>query len=282
MDYPKIKRLCKYAPFNSRSISALVTGKLWYARPHSFNDPFDCTLPNHSLVHLEQRQFASAKEHRAATRNRSEKESFLNVGDGIRAIHQRSLSRVSEGEPDTAKAFVNGHNTLQSFLHTFGVLSLSATPRSILMWSHYGAQHSGICFEFNRSPTDKLGTDAKPVIYSNQREADRALVKQSHVTTQFLKYSGWSYEREWRQLENDGGRLYDFPGMLLSVICGARMPSHEVDVVTRVVTSPNSSQGCTIAVKAAEMAHTTYRISIRPHQSGRSIDSPPQTYPQES
>jgi Protein of unknown function (DUF2971) len=263
MAYPEIKRLYKYAAFNSRSISALVTGKLWYALPESFNDPFDCTVPNHALINLRQSQRALAKKRKAYAKHSAADEQSRDIGDRVRSIHQRFLSRESGRELVLAEDFVEGHKTLQSFLHTFGILSLSATPRSILMWSHYGSHHSGICLEFNRSPNDKLGTDAKPVIYSSQRESESVMQKHSHASPLFLKYSGWSYEKEWRLLENVGGRLYDFPSKLLSVICGARMPQQEIDAITSIVASLNSSRGTTIAVKVAEMNPTTYRMTVR-------------------
>lgn len=168
MVYPTIKRLYKYSAFNSRSISALVMGKLWYALPTSFNDPFDCTLPKNALIGYEQ----LTNRHAANAKSGAEDELSGDIGERIRAFHQNVISRVSSQELAMAGDLVEFQNEFQSFLYNCGILSLSATPRSILMWAHYGAQHSGICFEFNRSPTDKLGTDAKRVIYSNQRDAE--------------------------------------------------------------------------------------------------------------
>lgn len=90
-----------------------------------------------------------------------------------------------------------------------------------------------------------------------------ALKKDPHANPLLIKYSGWSYEREWRLIERNGDQHYDFPGELLSVICGAKMPRQDVDAVTSIVALLNSSRGKTIAVKVAEMNLTTYRMSVR-------------------
>ena len=224
-------------------------------------------MPNNALVHLRQNEAAVIKQHKAEQTRKAEKERKHDFGDRLRTTNKRHLSSVSPQQLALARDFVAGHDMLQSFLHTFGILSLSATPRSILMWSHYGAHHSGVCFEFERSPTNKLGTDAKPVIYFHQRRPDVA--SHPHASPMLLKYKGWSYEREWRLLEEYGDRLYDFPGKLMSVICGARMPLQKVEATASIVASLNFSRGHTVAVKTAEMNPTTFRLAIRPHQATR-------------
>ncbi|MBL0089759.1 MAG: DUF2971 domain-containing protein [Ideonella sp.] len=263
MDYPKITRLYKYASWSDRTASTLASGKLWFALPHSFNDPYDCTLPNHAFVHLQQRK-TQALRHRKSGERLQRLGPTPDIGSLLRAINERFLTHVSNDDMAIAAKFVEGHNTIQSFLHTFGVLSLSATPRSILMWSHYAHQHAGICFEFERSPSDKLGLDAKPVIYSMRREGDKLLDSHPHASPLFLKYSGWRYEREWRLLENNGGRMYDFPAKLLSIICGARMPESDLAAVKAAVATFNSSRRETVIVKRAQMSPLTYSLSIRP------------------
>ena len=56
MHHPAVTRLYKYTALNARAIAALATEKLWFANPSTFNDPFDCMIPNHAVVHLERLQ----------------------------------------------------------------------------------------------------------------------------------------------------------------------------------------------------------------------------------
>ncbi len=265
MDHPKVTRLFKYAPFNSRSISALVTGKFWLPLPFTFNDPFDCTIPNHSLELLRRREIGFEKTQKAELRKGRKNTKNEDLGSAIRRIHRNALTRVTKRDVDIAQKFVDGHNSLQSYFYTFGVLSLSETPKNILMWSHYGAQHSGICFELERNPDNKLGKDAKPVTYSGSRSVKRSQTALGNENPAFSKYAGWRYEREWRLLENKGGKLHDFPGELLSVICGARMQPQDIDTVERIVESLNKSRGKQILVKVAKMNEKTYAIHILQH-----------------
>ena len=79
----------------------------------------------------------------------------------------------------------------------------------------------------------------------------------------FEKYTGWQYEREWRLLERKGNQLYDYPGDLLSVICGARMTLSEVDRVQKVVATLNSSRTRRVLVKFALMHPSRYSIAIK-------------------
>lgn len=263
MHHPAVTRLYKYTALNARAIAALATEKLWFANPSTFNDPFDCMIPDHAVVHLERLQGRATKQRATAARPR--KGESAEIARLIRGLHDRVLSGASAKDIALAQKFVDGHGALQSSINTFGVLSLSATPKSILMWSHYGAEHAGICLEFERTATNKLGTDALPVVYSRLRDPDPDPVLAVPPNRFFMKYSGWRYEREWRVLESTAGR-HDFPGRLLSVICGAKMPGPEREALARIVAGLNASRTKQITVRVAAMKPTTYELVIRPYQ----------------
>lgn len=250
MDQPSVTRLYKYSAFNAHSMASLVTEKLWFANPSTFNDPFDCVMPNHASVYLAQITVGAAKR-RAKAVKASERKAD-DIAQRIRALHEKVMTGISAEQVAQAQKFAESHDSIQSSINILGVLSMSATPRSILMWSHYGAQHTGICLEFERTATNKLGTDASPVVYSKLLDAALDSAQQPSANFMFKKYSGWRYEREWRLLENTSG-LHAYPGRLLSVICGARMPAPEREVVARIVAGLNVSRSDKISVRAAAM-----------------------------
>ncbi|MHB1143589.1 MAG: DUF2971 domain-containing protein [Thiobacillus sp.] len=131
----------------------------------------------------------------------------------------------------------------QKFDEHIGALCLSEVPDSLLMWSHYGASHSGFVIEFdahheyfNEKRSDKdefrhlrrvLYRETRPSMPLSQLEGpDLFLVKSGH----------WSYEREWRilralseattiiQASPFPVHLFPFPRpTILSVILGARV-----------------------------------------------------------
>ncbi|HKN12016.1 MAG TPA: DUF2971 domain-containing protein [Candidatus Binatus sp.] len=105
-----------------------------------------------------------------------------------------------------------------------GVLSLSAVPNDILMWSHYADSHRGVCLKFDRSKLkfvqvfeerygepyqrkDDSGRheesfEAAPVEYAESVPTIRLFPdpRPAWGASVFTKSRHWSYEREWRVL----------------------------------------------------------------------------------
>lgn len=139
-----------------------------------------------------------------------------------------------------------------------GVLSLCEIPDSLLMWAHYGMNHTGFALEldsacpyFNarRTEQDEFG-HLRRVHYRDIRP--RASLIDLEGTEMFLvKSKEWSYEREWRILQPlqyadsvvnvNGENVHLFhlpPGAIKAVILGARASSVLANQV-RVALSTN-------------------------------------------
>lgn len=116
--------------------------ELYFPKPSSFNDPFDCR-PSFLFE-------ASDKELKAyydrllmrygpqLNREQRRKEAKLMLGDWAR-------------NPRNPKAmqWVQQQHT-ERITEQIGVLCLSGVKNDILMWSHYADAHRGICLEFDR------------------------------------------------------------------------------------------------------------------------------------
>ncbi len=262
MQNPKILRLYKYASFSARSIASLIKRKLWFPSASTFNDPFDCAAIDHvqdmvKAREKEKNRFLIRRRHSDGT-----DPSAREVEDRLRRLHNSIYTKAAIPTPDSLKDLQGCQDKLQSYLYGLGILSLSETPRSILMWSHYAAQHTGICFEFERLPDNKLGTEARPIKYDKKREIALSSNNEPNLSPIFQKYSGWKYEGEWRLVENKGDQLYDFPGRLVSVICGARMSFQDIETLQKLIDSLNSTHSEMIATRFAKMKPTTYAITI--------------------
>ncbi len=131
-------------------------------------------------------------------------------------------------------------------LSKIGIFSLSEDCSNELMWAHYGANHSGIALGFSCFNGSKLSTQRHclPVIYSQEKPTFKSGFKNEIIimspgsgqeniqrvsfedevfrSTISTKTTAWSYEREWRYVEESNG-LYDFPGALSHVVFGLRM-----------------------------------------------------------
>jgi hypothetical protein len=154
------------------------------------------------------------------------------------------------------------------------IYCLTEDPLSTLMWSHYAADHTGICLEFHLS--NLLFTKVRGLVYKEQFPAiapdemfDRAL---DMILT---KAKCWEYEREFRLVggshfqEGDPLKTYDDffrlpPLALTSVIVGCR---GEFEAVRKIVN--DNAPG--LRVSRIIRAPDEYRLLIGLRDSGAPI-----------
>lgn len=142
-------------------LRATITGNaIWFAKPEDFNDPFDCA-PGFSMA------AAPAVFHKYMMRLFRDKAPPMN--------RKALLAQLAEIRRDPLRqqnspAFVAQmrEQTWRS-VNKAGVLSLSTRPDEVLMWSHYGASHTGVCLRFSGAPWSFPFRAAQPVIYSEKR-----------------------------------------------------------------------------------------------------------------
>lgn len=133
-----------------------------------------------------------------------------------------------------------------------GILSLSATNKNILMWSHYARNHEGFVIGFDGNH-EYFGKSVEKVIYSETRPYYDPTIKSHEPTIFNTKNIDWAYEQEYRksmplveQIDLDNGNklspfdpahiknsdknkifLFDFPtGSIHSIILGWKSDSN--------------------------------------------------------
>jgi len=79
-----------------------------------------------------------------------------------------------------------------------GCLSLSATPKNILMWSHYAHNHEGYVIGFD-AEHEYFGKTVQPVAYSDIRPTHNPLEAHHGPEIFYTKSKDWSYEQEYRK-----------------------------------------------------------------------------------
>ena len=147
------------------------------------------------------------------------------------------LLGASTGENKARKVVKHAQKRLSE---TFGLICMSQTWQSPVMWAHYGDKHKGICLGF-----DVVDTAPKEVRYTSDRlthllgenptlsDLDINALEELMTT----KYQDWSYEREWRLIVKfnseavvkgvDGKHFLPFDKQVLvlrEVILGHRCP----------------------------------------------------------
>lgn len=226
---------------------------LYFAGPQAFNDPFDCKVHYSNTLSID-----ALKEY--YTRVLKERLPHLNrtnlrekVAADIRGITPAQfISRMAAG--------------MQEAANEIGVLSLSSTCRSILLWSHYAASHSGICIKFHAGNTTPFFGAAQKVKYAEKYPEIDVLANPNHQIEGFLltKAKNWEYEEEWRIINHETGPgTKTFPDHLMAeVILGARITDRDrTDVLSWL-----SKRRSRVQVSQAVLSAGVYSLDIVPYR----------------
>lgn len=241
MNNPEIKSLFKYKPLNNFTLDIIVNNRIYYPKPESFNDPFDtqCSFKNSSAI--------------------------------IEPNNQDKIKKAFPNEdPNEVLAYTRKDLTgdIDSFkkeLKDFGILSLAEDEKDILMWSHYADDHKGVCIEFERNDSNELGNlkVTRKVAYTKNypsMNVKSLLSKDGHekslMRVLYTKSEHWNYEREWRNFQADGGKVYPIPGEILSITFGARASELDIDIIKKLV-------GHSIPLYQAQLKENEFGIKLK-------------------
>ncbi|CAK2027708.1 putative DUF2971 domain-containing protein [Vibrio crassostreae] len=214
MSIPQI--LYKYRAFNQFTVMSLINSSVWFSKPTSFNDPFDCQI-----------KFCETKP---------SKDVYLRMIEQARLKLEKIGKSVSLSIPESAfvgeelsvdyiKKISEFREQIEIIMFDSCVLSLSYDNTNTTMWSHYADCHQGICIAYNM---DKLfgTTDMTKIIHKvNYVEADNITANQyakyaecccgndneefNSIVREMLttKSKDWEYENEWRVICEQRGNL---------------------------------------------------------------------------
>jgi Protein of unknown function (DUF2971) len=226
------KQLFKYSAISGDHLgwmkSLVIDSQLYFAKPSSFNDPFECRIPP-SFVATE----STIKRHWTQVARRNDphitsKQLRMNV-------HRMFLSsRSAAGRKRlTDRIFAS--------LDDSGIACFSTDPRSMLMWSYYSEKHEGVAVRFNMDILNVAKMPRPylifPVHYEsalptyNYYKSDTMDMLRTALST---KAEAWAHENEWRiVLPNHVGLLAMPYEMIDGVVLGVRTtPSAEAHVRT--------------------------------------------------
>lgn len=214
-----VEVLYKYGRLGQYSEDIFSTPNVWFPSPASLNDPFECR-PCFTFDGTE-RDVATV-----LARGLHRQAPHLSPAKAM----EKAFIIYREGRhrnPETWEALKA--SVLVELERNIGIYCLSATNDSILMWSHYADEHRGYCLGFEASDTTPFFGAAQEVRYSDEYPVVDFFNTSSaeQVDLIFLtKFSGWSYESEYRIIDHeDGPGLRSYPTELLrSVTFGFRMP----------------------------------------------------------
>ena len=173
-------RLFKYTNIET-GLKILENRTLWLSNPDTFNDPFDCyeKLINFKITRLGIENYVNRNYF---TLKKSERERkikyFLNYGEDLIEDLKRNITERKE---------------------SMGVVCFSKIFDSILMWSHYSRNHTGVCLEF-RFNLENKDFFLYPVMYiTDFIKTDYLSEPETSLLNWVLSKSvEWAYEKEVR------------------------------------------------------------------------------------
>lgn len=256
-------RLFKYRNFSDKSLDMLVSNKVFFADPNTFNDPLDTKpslKPDVDVNELENVLFKLIAEREKAEMTAAAKAIKYQGPKTIDHIFRHSRNRAKSliekinydaTNPHYEEGQINGPlqmlltGRLESELlsrYDKGIFSLAESANCPLMWSHYGDQHKGICIGY--SVPENVTNDVHKMKYDGNRlvlassvakmldgdeEAQRK-VDQAVLTN---KAPAWSYEKEWRLIGRLG--LQESTLELEEVVFGMRCGNAVIHAVVKAL-----------------------------------------------
>ena len=219
----KENHIFKFCKVNRRLLDSLVHSQIYFARPESLNDPFDCQVDvKKSLQNAIEQSSGSSKETLEKLLNDNEFQDVLN----------KNLKDLKD----------------------FGIFSASHKPslECALMWSHYGDEHKGICSVYSipnafcTTGNDgvigianvdyglNLLTDWFKRLPSNTDIHSIAFEKlMKKILT--IKGSCWKYENEVRIIRSSAGYVTINQSYLQHICFGLNTPEEDKKLIRKVI-----------------------------------------------
>jgi len=224
----------------THDLENIKNGVIWLSAVKNFNDPFDCDF---CIQEYEE--------------------------------YVKEASSFSNKEFDVAAKKIK--EDILELRNSVAMSCLSRKSDSILMWSHYGDKHQGICLCYDIKDLISLGKILLPVWYRNEKvrpfiKNGKTLALNNRIKEIYVQKSKlWDYEEEWRLIEeiaeNDFERLSflrendGIKGEKIypkKIILGARASELEKDVL-EIATNIKG-----ISVAKMYMREDTYKLDEKP------------------
>jgi hypothetical protein len=274
--------LYKYFPIER--LEFLSNRLLRFTQPGDFNDPFELHPSADLMSKADIAVLPPAPGHEGP-----DGQMRTLTAEAVQAMLTAFLPGLQKQMAQHANhegSYVFDHNRAAqtTFDSKFGILCLSETADSLVMWAHYAGNHRGFVVQFDEkhpffapSEFDGQSLGLTMVEYS----PERPVVSYSTLNSPHLYYRKsceWSYEREWRLIkplpssstviarEEFPVHLYEVPHEAVKgVILGHAMP-HETRVKLFEVLASNFAHA---TIFQTVLSKDAYALEIHPPLNGK-------------
>lgn len=211
----------KYLSIES-ALKVLENSTLKFSSPHNFNDPFDCKVN-------------------------------INIDGGYQEIYNYlcranknrdiSISQLKNIATELATNPIAKYRylveTIEQAINEMKICCFSEVYDSILMWTHYANNHTGICFKFDISKDLACFSLPLKVKYAKEFHEFNLFNEYSSGITNMPRYKSeeWAYEREIRMIKALGCESFNSfnRDSLIEVIFGLRTKQENIDSIKRII-----------------------------------------------
>jgi hypothetical protein len=215
------KRLFKYCPLNDYSLKNITDSSIWLSYPEKVNDPYDTSITV-SIKRLGNDSFRNGnywenlKKYKGEYDFTDDERNFINESDDCAEAfkslliekypYNKNFIEVVLKEQDERKHREALDNFNSHQRNQLRFCSFSERLDSVLMWSHYASNHTGICIEYDFSTMPNLLQFLYPIIYDNiffdwtPHMDDPMKGNAAKIIAAIHKAKDWEYEKEWRLL----------------------------------------------------------------------------------
>jgi len=198
----------------ARTMEIIEHGSVYVPSHEELNDPYE------RLLHVVPLRAFSDEEEELSNNRHIENISKIDPDSGeFLKLLTEFRCGIIEDTNDLANATID--------IFSSGIYSLSETNDSIIMWSHYGQNHEGICIGFDKEDLKKTKNLVKVKYVKNT--PTYCFDKNNRVTEKYFykhKYYQWSYEKEWRLiLPYHKSQCMHFPAKIKAIFFGAKVNS---------------------------------------------------------
>ena len=234
----------------------IVHSLLALRSPTEFNDPFDmCARFEIGGTDLDKRaRYRGMFEQHNPHGKVSEREAF--VAEMLKRSKAELLPRIQKSHLDIVKhfgvaCFVGGDDA----------------ARDILMWSHYGSEHCGVCLQFAPALDVRVFTHAVTVEYCNTYPTIDWIVDfHKGIGRSILrKYTQWEYEHEHRiSIPDAAGKYLPFRSdALRGIILGCRADGEVEAAVVELLAERAALKLPPVRLYRATQNPARYSVDIR-------------------
>jgi hypothetical protein len=255
---------------NKNTLGILENGTLHFSKPSTFNDPFDSKIEYDLTANEDQIRKYIKKLNREY--------------GGLRCINENDFivnwktgrTKISDILPSRSE-----------YLDSIKIYCLSKNEKNILMWSHYGLDHTGICIgfrvnillnaftiKFNSGFVKKIPMlddgvlPLKYVEYAYDRPKPfNPIIDDTSVIEPFMFYKSklWEYEKELRVILHKNLILHEpitiDKNEIVEIVFGVKTNDKEINFIKDLVIKNYPNGGKDVALYKCEMIPGKYELT---------------------